>query len=330
MEHNRLAYLLEKHHQGECNSDEFEELDSWYRSLNLNGISFDEWVKKAGGEEDLANDLFQDFKNRISEKQNNKRIRPLHWGLRIAAGFVGAAFLLGIGYRFYIGRSESKLAEMTVSAPEQTNENRYIVLPDSSKVLLHAGSRISYSAKNGKTREVNLSGEAYFEVKHDEAKPFIIHTKKITTTVLGTIFNIRAYPDQDRVTVSVTRGKVRVEDDSRLLGILTKDQEITYSNKDQKTEEKSIRTENATGWVSAGMEFESVSFKKISEQLGRRFGIKIRFENSLLEGCPITATFKGTETLVQILDIITTTRGATYRIENSGKEIIIDGEGCEM
>jgi len=332
MEHNRLAYLLEKHHQGECSKEESEELESWYQNLDSNGFSFDEWVKQEGGEEVLANDLFRDFKSRVSKKQNIRHIRPLHWALRIAAGFVGTAFLLGVGYRLYNGGpAENKLVEMTVSAPDQINENRYFILPDSSKVLLHAGSKINYSAKNKETREVNLSGEAYFEVKPDRDKPFIIHTGKLKkTTVLGTAFNIRAYSHQDRITVTVTHGKVQVENESKVLGILTKDQEIVYNSKQQKTEEKAIRTESGTGWISAGMEFESVSLKKIAEQLSRRYGIKIRFDNPSLEGCPITASFRGTETFSQILDIITITRGATYRTENNGKDVVIEGEGCMM
>lgn len=330
MEHKRLTYLLDRHHKGECSNDEFEELENWYETLNVDDTSFDEWVAVAGGEEALADALFSNFKSRIDTDSGSKTIPLFNWGMKIAAGITGLLFLLGMSYWIYQNSTENTKNRLTLAAPTEKNGNRYVILPDSSKVLLREGSEIDFNSSNDKTREVKLTGEAYFQVKENADKPFIIRTGKLTTTVLGTVFNIRAYPNQNKITVTVTKGKVRVEDDSKILGILTQDQEIIYDTKAKKAEEKMTGTADEITWISAGMEFESVSFGKIAEQLGRRYGVKIRFMDTSLAECPITATFRGTETFSEILDIITTTRRASYRIENSGKEIIIEGKGCQM
>ena len=329
MEHRRLSYLLNKYHRGECNHDELQELEGWYDALAVNDVSFDTWLQQAGGEEAVTDALFSDFKNRLGSQPVSTRIGPFQWGLRIAAGFIGAVFALSAVYWLYRGGGRGKSYEMSVSAPPQANESRYLILPDSSRVVLHAGSQIGYTAGSGKTRQVSLSGEAYFEVKPDKVRPFIIHTGKVITTVLGTAFNIRAYPGQDQITVTVSRGKVKVEDDTGVLGILTGDQEIVYSSRSQKAE-KVVKQDHNMEWVREGMEFESVSFKKIASYLDRRYGVTIRFDNPALEGCPITATFNGTETLSEVLDIITITRQAAYRMQNNGKDIMISGEGCLM
>src|SRR5207248_3097180 len=98
---------------------------------------------------------------------------------------------------------------------------RHIVLPDSSTVVLHAGSRLLFpEAFSVNTREVTLVGEAYFDIVHREAQPFIIHTGQLKTTVLGTAFNIRAYDSSQEVMVSVTKGRVRVESGNQVLAEL--------------------------------------------------------------------------------------------------------------
>lgn len=330
MEHNRLVYLLEKHRQDACNKAEQNELESWYYSLDSNGLSLEEWISQAGGEDFLANELYADFQNRTRSKAILRPIWGTRFWIRSAAAFAGVVFLLGIGYRMLNESKNTGADTVSFSAPSDVNESRFYILPDSSRVLLHAGSQLSFDKGNEDARQLSLSGEAYFDVKHNPDKPFVIHTGQVTTTVLGTEFNIRAYPDQDHVTISVSRGKVRVENGSKLLGILTKNQEIRYDNKSLTAEERTTGEDATKAWEGAALEFESVSFRKITSHLNKRYGISIRFANPSLEGCPITATFKGTETLTEILDVITATRGATYKIEDNGKSIVVEGDGCMM
>src|SRR5439155_2315167 len=101
-------------------------------------------------------------------------------------------------------------------------EQKYLLLPDSTQVWLNAASSLEFpeAFQSGK-REVYLVGEAFFDVKHAENRPFIIHTGNVTTRVVGTAFNIKGYPDQPDVIVSVKRGKVQVSKNEKLVATLT-------------------------------------------------------------------------------------------------------------
>jgi len=115
---------------------------------------------------------------------------------RIAAILTGLA-LLGTGEYYYFIKPRQPQQQARQTSPKPPDHtihyNRYITLPDGSTVILHAGSKLDYPVSfNGNTREVNLIGEGYFDVQHDPARPFIIHTGHLKTTVLGTAFNIKA------------------------------------------------------------------------------------------------------------------------------------------
>jgi transmembrane sensor len=212
---------------------------------------------------------------------------------------------------------------------QPTGYTRSIVLPDGSKVILSAGSKLDYPEKfNTISREVTLSGQAYFDIVHEaNSLPFVIHTGKVKTTVLGTAFTIRAFaPDRD-VTVTVSRGKVKVENDQKLLAVLTADQQIVYNVGEASVKQQGVKATESLAWAKVDMVFEAAAFETITEHIGKRYGVEIRFANSHLAACPITAMFDGTETLEQVLTVLCTVRNASYQVQDDGA-VLIDGKGC--
>ena len=133
----------------------------------------------------------------------------------------------------------------------ERKEQRYLLLPDSTQVWLNAASSLEFPDKfKGNKREVFLTGEAFFDVKHADNSPFLIHTKNVTTTVVGTAFNIRAYPDQKMITVSVSRGKVKVSRNDQLIATLTKGQQVKVNNTKDKDPviEEEVAVEKINSW----------------------------------------------------------------------------------
>lgn len=215
----------------------------------------------------------------------------------------------------------------TLSSPSSTVYTRFITLPDGSSVVLHAGSTFDYPNKfTGETREVTLSGEAYFDVSHNPGQPFIIHTGKIKTTVLGTAFNIKS--DENHVTVSVTRGKVRVEDESKVLAILTPDQQVQYNVTDAVIARHTINANSVvTDWTKEDMVFNGVTFEEIGKILSQRYGVPVLFENKGLAKCKIRASFSGTETLEHVAGVLSAIRNGGFEQLQDGT-IVFSGEGC--
>lgn len=257
---------------------------------------------------------------------------PVHriysWKWIAAAGILLLAFISI--YRLVtpgIPGKTSLSANETLVAPSLTVYTRYITLPDGSSVVLHAGSKLEYPNKfTGETREVTLSGEAYFDVSHNPVQPFIIHTGKIKTTVLGTAFNIKS--DEKQVTVSVTRGKVRVEDETKVLAVLTPDQQVQYNVTDAVIARHTINANSVvTDWTKEDMVFNSVTFEEIGKILSQRYGVPVLFENTGLAKCKIRASFSGTETLDHVAGVLSAIRNGSFEQLPDGT-IVFSGEGC--
>ena len=326
METKRLNYLLDRYYKGICTPEEETELDTWYQSLNINDQPLEHFIRSAGGKDQLAKDMFAQFKARVEPDVKVRRLNPYRWVTRVAAVLAGLGLLTGAYY--LLNRSNSSSNPIAVTAPVNKSENQFLTLPDGSKVLLRHGSTLHFPAAfNGNKREVELIGEAYFDIHHDEKKPFVIHTGSIKTTVLGTAFDIAAYPSQKKVVVTVTRGRVKVEDDNKILVILTPNEQVVCDNRTTTAQKTKVEASRSLVWAGSDMAFDGESFKSIATLLSKRYQVSIEFKNPALEQCPITASFTGTETLKEILEILCTARGTTYKFENAQK-VTIDGNGC--
>lgn len=265
-------------------------------------------------------------------QSDNGRTIPLYkrsW-FRISAVFLLVAGTGILAWQVMGGKDVTpSLVQQKPAATAPVSYNRTITLPDESVVVLAANSRLDYPAGfTGNTREVSLTGEAYFDIRHNDKQPFIIHTGKVKTTVVGTAFTIRAFANEPGITVSVTRGKVKVEDDKQVLAMLTPDQQVVYNTEEAIARQQSASAKETLGWLKQDMVFESASFESIAGQISKRYGIGISFSNNSIASCPITVSFDGTETWEQVLTILCTTRNATYTVQEEN-QIIIDGKGCE-
>jgi len=260
--------------------------------------------------------------------------------------------LLGIGFwytHFYQQKSsregiyEKLVAENTNKLVEVRNENEKtlpIQLIDGSLVLLKKGSRISYNENfQGNTREIFLSGEAFFEVSRNPEKPFIVFSNGLVTKVLGTSFNIKAYDKDREVTVEVKSGKVSVFAQSdanskekatnrELNGVvLTPNQKIVYTREEVRMakslvelpiiiEEEKLKT---------SFEFEDAPVSEILHNLEKAYSVDIVFDEELLANCPLTASLTDLQ-LFDKLNIICKGVEAHYEILDG--QIVIYSKGC--
>ena len=229
------------------------------------------------------------------------------------------------------GKAEKEIAKTTPPFEEVATYIRNITLPDGSMVVLHAGSKLDYVSdfNKSKLREVTLTGEAYFDIRHDASKPFVIYTGSVKTTVLGTAFNIKAYEGSPEVIVSVTRGKVKVEDKKKVIAVLTPDQQVTYNKNVANVVQQNINAEHVvTNWTKEDMNFKALPLETIVQLLNTRYSIPISLSNHASKKCLVTASFSGTESLQDVIAAICTILGDSFEIKDNG-EIIINGKECE-
>jgi transmembrane sensor len=320
MDKNNLQQLIDKYLQGTMSTEEREHLLHWYRQQHEQESI---WELLPSETEQLVRERIKAniWKNIEPDQQIIRKRR--YWSyVAVASSLVLITFAI-------LMQPRSAQLEEQVSLPKsEDNDNRFILLPDSSRVVLRPGSKLIYpSVFDNASREVSLEGEAYFDIKHKNNQPFIIHTGEVKTTVLGTAFTIKYPIGSKKVEVLVERGKVRVEDKKHVLAELTADQKINLNEQISKPEIEKVNARLALEWKRQDMTFDAEAFRDISKSLEKRYGVTLQFVNSGLGNCPITGKFTGSETIDEVLMNICATRNASYRQVGVGR-YEIQGEGC--
>ncbi|SDE97849.1 FecR family protein [Chitinophaga filiformis] len=251
---------------------------------------------------------------RNEDNPRRRRLSSVWW--------MAAAVMIAAGiWALYPKKAEKKLV---VYVPrEQQNK---IVLPDSSIVWLNADSKLQYN-DGPQSREVTLSGEAFFDVKK-AARPFVVKAGGSTTTVLGTRFNIKAYSGEPTA-ITVASGKIRVEDERKHITILTANKQITLKETTDSTAERTVNATVYHAWIQGGFEVNNETFESVANMLSRKYNVAFHFENDALKKCTFIASFDEHTPMDRILELLCKINNSTFRISQDKKEVYISGEGCQ-
>jgi transmembrane sensor len=197
-----------------------------------------------------------------------------------------------------------------------------VILPDGTTVYLNSGTILKYDNIFGKlNRDVEMVGEAYFEVAHNERLPFIIHTKEIEIEVTGTKFNVMAYPEEDYVETIVSEGKVKVSEVEGLSSfVLTANQKASYHKPSKLLVKGEVKTTPYIGWKDNVLTFDNENFNEVIKKLERWYNISIKVngKDSLEDRFTLTVRH---ESLKEVLDLINITTPFRYTI-NQDKVVI--------
>lgn len=328
MSRHETAALLDRYLKGETTNEENELVKRW---LEENGNANSRWQDLDRSVKDQwLSSVFSEIKNTIHETEIKVVSLPQRkrWLWR---GVAAVAAVLLISFALYLERPllQSRLHPVELTALKApVNQKRVITLIDGSRVWLNIGSELKYPKTfNGKTREVYLSGEAYFDVSHDTAKPFIIHTGTLLTTVLGTAFNINEDKNKHTIQVTVTRGKVSVANGNKLLGVIIPNQQISFNTLKEEVVQATVNSNAIVAWQQSDLHFDDMSFGDAIAQLQKHFNVKISFANAKLKDCRFTGTSLSDEDLDKILKVMCAFNNAFYQIKPDGS-IVIDGPGC--
>lgn len=322
MESSELYQLIRKYLQGTASTAERERLLQWYRQDAGEEML---WETDNPKEEELVHDRIRDKIWMVLDEDLVIRKTGKRPWFYVAIAALCLA-VLGIS----LWKPTNDVGEALIAtSPKEQFENRFVLLPDSSRVVLRPGSRLEYITDfKGTTREVALVGEAYFDIRRKESQPFIIHTGKVKTVVLGTAFTIKAEEGEEEVKVMVQRGKVRVEREEKVMAELTANQQIEIrTTAETPAQQQALAAiESTFDWTAQDMRFDAQAFGELTSKLERRYDVEIRFKNPDLAHCPISGKFSGLETLEEVLDFLCTARGAVF--QRTEQVVEIDGKGC--
>ncbi len=349
MSASRLRYLLDKYLNNEYTSAELDEFADLLEQPEHEDEVKAVLAALAGGTKPgrvlsdeaaqqmlkniLGNDIAAD-QGKIKDigKRAGKKALFMKWA---AAAAVFAFFVLGIR-AFMQQDTESPLSAAVRDAGNKvvvyttTGERKEIVLPDGSKVWLSPSSALTYPyVFDNNKREVQLSGEAFFEVERAPEQPFIIYSGTIKTKVLGTSFNIQAYENQESIAVMVVTGKVKVSNDSEENDIELLPNQRAVFNKitDRLTKETTVE-EQAPGMLKrkeGTFVYHNEPLQKITEDIEAYFGVKVEVAPPV-KGCNVVASFEVTDSPASVLEIIAITIHGDLFFKNG--TYIINGSGC--
>ncbi|MNK43837.1 fec operon regulator FecR [compost metagenome] len=244
-------------------------------------------------------------------KNTSKVISLTYKNWAIAASLI---LLIGLSVFFYQTSNAVESKQFAV----KLGEHAKIELSDGTQIWLNAGSVLKYPAVfKGDTREVYLSGEAFFDVAKDKKHPFIIHTNKMDTKVLGTSFNVQAYPDQTTQEVSVATGRVNVKSTVTEENVyVTPGQKVVFKSQDNKLQAfKDIPVNAISLWRKNIMVFEETPLPEVVATINRNYNVSIEVKNKNLNALKISAYFKELPA-DQVIGLVCNIINAQYKMDS--------------
>ena len=320
MQKEECIEIFERYIQNRANQDEVRRLSVWIKNNQEISLWLEQQIMASSSiiDSEVRMRMLRNIETAIgsenkSDNQKQSRIRfQLNKWMRVAAMFILPLLTAG-GVYFYMSR-ESSSAPLVIAVERGQKAN--ITLPDGSKVWLNSQSKLTYSANfNIKKRELQLDGEAYFEVAHNPNKPFIVQSNDISVEALGTAFGMKAYNEDKLISSILMRGKVRVTTPDGE-AILMPNDRIMYDKTTRKKVKNAVtNATDFTGWIHNELRFENESLGDIAKTIQRIYNVDIVFATVKLKKQRYTGTINN-NSLESVLNIISLTSPVLFQINN--------------
>lgn len=336
--------LLEKYLRNQCTDQEKELVEAWYASLNGQADFLDSLPEAE--QQRLQDDTFSAIQHQIDlpEEAEQPVVKTFPLG-RIAWLAASISLILGVYglYRYSENRpsaatvvqSEKRIPSDEVAAIRFVNQEPRLVmhrLPDNSTVWMHAGAAISYPKTFARdSRQVTFSGEGFFDIQKDKARPFLIRSGEMQIKVLGTSFNVKAPTSHRIFQISVVTGRVQVtvpdKDENEQQVILHPQQQATFETDSRRLVASAIPLQSRHElYEPVSIQFDNTPINQVIKQLEKRFSVSIRLLNPKMASCLVSADFEH-QSLPSIMEMLCTALDATYTL--SGNVITLDGLPCD-
>lgn len=328
--------ILIKFLNNRCSDTELKEVIRWVNAEAFKeegrGWVLNDWnsyrVEDNTGDDEKFSALFDKIRDKIDQDNKEHKIEDfktspssvfIRWMTRAAA----ILLIPVLGFLLYtLSGKQQKLVETipfaanSVEVIAPVGSRTIVQLSDGSVVHLNYGSSIKYPQFfTGDTREVMLTGEAYFDVSHNPEKPFIVTAGNLTVEALGTAFNVLAYPDNHVIETTLVNGKVVLEQNdadgkTESIGVMVPGQHVKYNSETGTVRSTRGSVEKYIAWKDGKIVFDDTPITVVAERLSRMFNVDIEVADDL-EDYIFTVTFID-EPLFQILDLMTIAAPVTY------------------
>lgn len=314
MDNAKIKKILDNYAKGRASEADRERLINWYKSVSDHKAN--SFLDHLG---DLVDSMGEEELNKLEERllavekntAKTKSIQRNTYMMRFAKiAAVLVVFLVAI---FLVFINTKRECVDTIEYRAMVGEIKEVVLPDKSTVILNSMSVLQVPTEfDPDRRTVKLSGEAFFEIKRDKSRPFLVETVNgLEVLVLGTSFNVKDYNNCSKAKVAVATGKVSVGKDGQSFMRITKGQQVSYGKKSGKFAFSEVR--EVKSWVEGKFIFSENSLYEVANVLNRSFKQQVDISHSVDKGLLIKGTFNKEQGLEEIVEILCSLHGLTYK-----------------
>lgn len=325
MQEDFFIDLLKRYREGKTTPEENRMLEAYYKSFDVKPDATDSMPEKEL--EQLKVAIYQEILPEKHGLPEQKKVPVWVRWRRLAAAAV--VLLIGVTFIFRHFGSVVSYPEGALQPPgvPVARTNNMIQLPDGSVVILSPGSSLDFpdTFDGLPTREVVLKGEAYFDVTRMPERPFIVHSGKLKTTVLGTSFNVKALPGDESITVTVITGKVQVGDEKETFAVLRPDEQIVYHVENAKKDVLTVDADLLAGWKLDDLYCDDITVAQAALLVEERYNVEVQITDELLKQKRFTTTFGKEETLESVLSSLALFNDAVYAVnaDSAGKSRVV-------
>lgn len=320
--------LLQKYFAGQCDARELKTVLSWLNDDNADHTLLLELMQAGweNGKEQVHDPVRQarllgELRTRLYPVR--RPVRQIWYSVAASAAILimAAAFLFRDGVRPRQRQAETARHWKVLS--NTGSHMQKATLPDSTTVWLTAGSNLFYDHhESNPQRSVRLEGQAFFDVAHNTERPFVVQTGSLAVTVLGTTFNIEAYPAEENIRVSLVSGKVSVQPSGKKTELLRGGEMLTYTKAGGACKKETLVLNDMQTWTNGQIVFHDISVGDALERLAKYYQLHITYGKGVHLGDQRFSTIFRHETPELMIRNILFITGYTYRLQGKELEII--------
>lgn len=314
--------------KGVLSNDECDKVEDWYNQSVENKKKLEDlyFLLFVSDRIDATKHIdieksFLEFKQKLHSKTFTKRTSKIKRFSAVAAVYIGLLVLSSVVTLYFANKHTQQFIVST-----QLGERAKVTLPDKTTVWLNACSSIKYSKSFlSNKRNVELSGEGFFEVTSKNRSSFIVSNKSSQIEVLGTKFNVKCNDDESFISASLFEGSILFNEEQAALKLILKPgEEVLYDRDNNNYSIRLINSEeDIVGWREGKIIFTNASLEEIAKKLERHYNVKILFANPEIKVERFNADFEASDNIYQIISMLGATKKFTYSFNKNNREITI-------
>lgn len=337
MTEQEFQKLIDKYLQDGASPAEKKLIEDFFQAQeNKNVFSHEHNIQRPMWQAIRAHIKKQEVDTTHKQAATGHRVPRTLW---VACGILCVIVLSFTGVYYYNHHKTEKESLQWLTTTCQRGQKMTLTLSDGSVVKLNSATTISYPAAfNTHRRQVKLQGEAFFEIIKETDRPFIVQTGNVVTRVMGTSFNVQAFPEES-IRITVETGKVSVEnmhdsipqkDPSSNVSsnhvLLSPSEQAVYDPHSNKITTATVNLEQFLAWRHSTLQFQNTSMEEVARVLERWYDVSIQFRHDHIKACKVNGQYEK-QTIQNVLESIQYMYGIQYKFIDARK-IELHGRGC--